>query len=726
MNSLEKNVGTDDDRQDLIIKLKLIADISLSMLAQSDFQDKINFALNKIGEATSVSRIYIFEDSEDKSTTSNTFEWCNDEIESQKHALQRIPYSIIPSWRNIIETTGKIISNDITTLPKDIFSILYPQGIRSIAVFPLTSYQKNTGFIGFDQCMKKRIWRSSELELLRTLSEILSSALTQEKNNKTTYISNLNYQTLFEAIDDLLFVLDKSGKIIHTNSSALRKLEYSIDEITKMNVIEVHPSRYANEVKETVLAMFNGERNFCPIPLQAKHGYELPVETRIWPGEWNGRPCLFGLSKDRSREAALLEKFDKLFDLNPSLMAVSSIPERTFTHVNKAFLNKLGFEYTEVIGKTSTDLGLFVNSDNQLNISREVEKFGLILNTELDINRKDGEILHGLFSGTIIQEQDSRSFLTVMVDTTEQYKLKMQLEDQKIKIENILTGTNAGTWEWNIKTGELELNSRWAEIIGYDLEQLKPISIDTWIRFCHPEDLKNSKTLLDKHFRGELSYYEHAARMLHRSGEWVWVLDRGKVASWDENGNPLLMFGTHIDITELKKNEEEIRHLANHDALTGLPTLRLAKDRTKMALASAERKNLQIAILYLDLDGFKKVNDTLGHAAGDHVLKETANRLLRSVRRVDTVARIGGDEFLVILIDLTSIEVAKKISQKIIESVSIPFTVGNQEALIGISIGINMCDKSAADVDEAIKKADQAMFKVKKSGKNAYEFAKSF
>lgn len=109
---------------------------------------------------------------------------------------------------------------------------------------------------------------------------------------------------------------------------------------------------------------------------------------------------------------------------------------------------------------------------------------------------------------------------------------------------DMLEGTNVGTWEWNVQTGETTFNERWAEIIGYTLEELAPVSIETWKRFTHPDDLKVCNDLLEKHFREELEYYDCEVRVLHRNGTWVWVHDRGKVVTWIPEGRPLLMSGT--------------------------------------------------------------------------------------------------------------------------------------------------------------------------------------
>ncbi len=145
------------------------------------------------------------------------------------------------------------------------------------------------------------------------------------------------------------------------------------------------------------------------------------------------------------------------------------------------------------------------------------------------------------------------------VNINAQKEVEQELAIEKQRLAAILKGTNVGTWEWNIQTGEAIFNERWAGIIGYTLDEISPISIETWMKYAHRDDLKLSGEMLEKHFKGELDYYSFESRMKHKDGSWVWVLDRGKVHQWDANGNPVLMSGTHLDVTEQKKAEEALR-----------------------------------------------------------------------------------------------------------------------------------------------------------------------
>jgi diguanylate cyclase (GGDEF)-like protein/PAS domain S-box-containing protein len=313
--------------------------------------------------------------------------------------------------------------------------------------------------------------------------------------------------------------------------------------------------------------------------------------------------------------------------------------------------------------------------------------------------------------------------VVTFIDISERRATEAALVRERQRLGYILEGTNVGTWEWNVQTGETVFNDRWAGMLGFNLAELEPTSIATWKRFAHPDDLAASTELLEKHFRGELAYYECEARLRHRSGEWIWVLDRGKVATWTSDGQPLLMCGTHQDITARKLAEEKIRHLANHDVLTDLPSLRLAKDRLNVALNAARRNQALVAVLFIDLDGFKQINDSFGHETGDCVLRQVAGRLSACGRGSDTVARIGGDEFLGLAAGLSSAADAAILAERMLESLTKPMACGERQATVGASIGIALYPIHASTTEDLIRLADEAMYRTKASGKNAYSFA---
>lgn len=284
----------------------------------------------------------------------------------------------------------------------------------------------------------------------------------------------------------------------------------------------------------------------------------------------------------------------------------------------------------------------------------------------------------------------------------------------------IIEGTDVGTWEWNTQTGETIFNERWAEIIGYRLEELEPTTEATWRTHAHPDDLQRSDALLQAHFSGESAYYECEARMRHRDGHWVWVLSRGKVASWTADGHPEWMYGTHQEITERKEEQRRTTRMAYIDSLTELPNRRLLDERLESALALARRHRRTLALMFLDLDNFKQVNDRLGHHVGDRLLKEVARRLRACIRESDTVARNGGDEFVVLLPEISFPEDADQVARKILETLRQPITLEGEELLVPPSIGIAVYPHDALEASLLLKHADEAMYAAKRAGRNCY------
>jgi two-component system, cell cycle sensor histidine kinase and response regulator CckA len=176
---------------------------------------------------------------------------------------------------------------------------------------------------------------------------------------------------------------------------------------------------------------------------------------------------------------------------------------------------------------------------------------------DIHVTAKDGS--KRIITAKNIPLLEQNIMVSTVQDITQQKHAEHELWKERQRLANIIEGTNVGTWQWNIQTGETIFNERWAEIIGYTLKELSPVSIDTWMAYAHPDDLKQSEELLARHFAGELSYYECECRMRHKDGSWVWVLDRGRVSQWSADGQPLLISGTHQDITKSKTAEAFLR-----------------------------------------------------------------------------------------------------------------------------------------------------------------------
>jgi diguanylate cyclase (GGDEF)-like protein len=230
-----------------------------------------------------------------------------------------------------------------------------------------------------------------------------------------------------------------------------------------------------------------------------------------------------------------------------------------------------------------------------------------------------------------------------------------------------------------------------------------------------------------QHLDGHATSFEAEFRARHKDGHWVWLSSRGKVVQFDAEGKALRMVGTLMDISARKEAEEAIRQMAFQDVLTGLPNRRLLMDRLHQALTASTRNKHCGALLFLDLDRFKQLNDTRGHEVGDLLLQQVGKRIQKAVRAVDTVARMGGDEFVVLLADLSeSADYAKthaaKVGQKILVALNQPYALGKHMYHSTPSIGVAMfsgMDLTPADV---LRHGDMAMYEAKANGRNTLRF----
>ncbi|MBK8881860.1 MAG: PAS domain S-box protein [Bacteroidales bacterium] len=243
---------------------KLIADISQFINLPADFRDVLTEVLKKIGYHTGVSRVYIFEDSPDGTTTSNTYEWCNDGIDTQKKTMKEIPYNLIPSWKKIMRKEGRIFSENVKELPMDILLILEPHDIKSIMVYPLYVENKSVGFIGFDECGKHVTWRSDEIELLRTVSNIISNAFARKQMVDRLENSELRLKLAIESAKEGLWDWNiESGEVFF--SDVWCKLmecqpDKSVDSVSNWEN-RVHPDDKVR-VTKALNAHLKGETSF--------------------------------------------------------------------------------------------------------------------------------------------------------------------------------------------------------------------------------------------------------------------------------------------------------------------------------------------------------------------------------------------------------------------------------------------------------------------------------
>jgi diguanylate cyclase (GGDEF)-like protein/PAS domain S-box-containing protein len=328
-----------------------------------------------------------------------------------------------------------------------------------------------------------------------------------------------------------------------------------------------------------------------------------------------------------------------------------------------------------------------------------------------------GLVVSGAFFGAVV----IRKVSTILEHDKQTVSL---LHESEERMKLALSGADEGTWDLDVVTGQLSFDSQWGVILGFTSEKDRPHCFEDWSALIHAEDGERVLKAMQSHIEGWTSEYKADYRIRSSSGTWKWVLGHGRAVSRDHDGKALRIVGVTRDITMKKQAEDRIWQLAHSDSLTGLPNRPLFYDRLAQCVAQAGRHHRKFALLFLDLDGFKQINDKFGHDAGDDLLQEVAERLRQNIRSEDILARIGGDEFIFILNDVADAGNAALVAQKIIHSLAEPFVIRGNTCQIGGSIGISIFPDDTDDMEALVTQSDDAMYQAKAMGKNNYQFFK--
>ena len=304
------------------------------------------------------------------------------------------------------------------------------------------------------------------------------------------------------------------------------------------------------------------------------------------------------------------------------------------------------------------------------------------------------------------------------IDARKQAETRLREADDLWKLA--LESNGDGVWDWQVQTGIELYSPRYLQMYGYAADEVRPSSAEFDAR-THPDDLLQMQHDRAAHFAGLTPVYSNEHRVQCQDGSWKWILSRGMVISRDADGAPLRMVGTHTDITQHKTNEALIWAQARYDALTGLPNRRLLHEGLEQVLPAMQHDGTQLAVLFIDLDHFKEINDTRGHGVGDDLLVQAAQRIRDSLRPQDLVARMGGDEFTVVLTALdadTGRAEAERVAQLILAVLAEAFSLQQEKVFISASIGISRCPADGDQIEALLKHADQALFVAKGAGRN--------
>ncbi|WP_137227188.1 PAS domain S-box protein [Shewanella sp. MEBiC00475] len=683
------------------------------------------------------------------------------------------------------------------------------------------------------------------------------------KEAKMTYVNNERlFTSISNSVTDGFIFADQDRCIISINQGMELLLGYRLDELVGKNTSIICESH--EEYERQSRMYFNLAIGDKVKPYEAnylhKDGSIVVGETTrivIKDGDDNiqGYVGFIRDVTDRNKIAMKLQASEAILShhvQNTPLGYISWDQNLNCIELNKSAEEIFGYSADEA--KRYSLFDLLVPEENRKDIKKICD---LLLKNNKDlinINEnitKDGRTIICEWHNTPIVNDsgDIIGVISLIQDITESRQTQIALEEtekrfreQSQRYAEVIWAANIGTWEWNVQTGKIVFNDRWAEMLGYTLKELEPISIETWEALLHPDDVNIINELIERCSQNETNTLKCEFRMQHKNGSWVWIHNRGRVVAWTNDGMHLRMSGIHQDITkskqsedslklaasvftyaregiiitdtagaiinvngafsditgyqcdevighnsrllksgshlpefydemwatllekghwtgevwnkrkngeifpeiltissvlddagvvqnyvslfnditEIKNHQKQLERIAHYDMLTNLPNRTLLADRLTQSMKHSQRQNSLLVVAFVDLDKFKNINDTYGHIVGDELLIMISSRMKDALRDVDTLARIGGDEFVAVMENIETLVDCEPIIERLLLAASEPVVVGGVTLEISASIGISIYPQDGVDADQLMRHADQAMYVAKQQGKNRY------
>jgi diguanylate cyclase (GGDEF)-like protein/PAS domain S-box-containing protein len=596
--------------------------------------------------------------------------------------------------------------------------------------------------------------------------------ITERKQaEQTLRESELRFRSVAESAVDGLVLVDGSGNIIFWNHVAEKIFGYSEKEIRNESFALLLPEPERDVQKETIekiIASAGGGISGRRFELEAarKDGRRFPLELSIGAWQAGDQKCYTAVVRDITRkkqsEKQLRESeelYRNLVETARDIIATIAL-DGTITSLNAAFEKITGWTREEWIGRNFEPLihpddraGAFAYfAKVQQGIAVPIAELRLmdknnacrVVESKAVVQIKEGKVIGILTIARDVTRRKKaeeelakyREQLEELVETrtaelteanqklqleiTERMRVESALRDSEERYVLAVRGAQDGLWDWNLDTNQIYFSPRWKWMLGYGKEEIGS-GPEEWFQRIHPEDLEKVKVEIFAHIEGLTKHFENEHRMLQKDGTYRWILSRG-LAVRDATGKAYRFAGSQTDIVERKLIEEKLAKQAFYDPLTQLPNRALFMDRLGQALKRANRRrDYLFALLYLDLDHFKEINDTMGHLLGDQLLVAVARKLEECLRPSDTVARQGGDEFTILLDDIKDLSDATHIADRIWKELSSAFYLGGREVTISASIGIALSSKGYERPEQVLQDADTALYRAKDSGRARHE-----
>lgn len=547
--------------------------------------------------------------------------------------------------------------------------------------------------------------------------------------------SEERFRCVVQNSSEIVNIVDIDGTVKYASPSLERVLGYRSDKFVGENVLDyVHPDdlpsvveKTAEALREPAVARNEAEYRFRHKDGSWRHmealGTYLLEDPSVKGVVVTSRDVTKRKEAERKRREAEA-RFRTLVEQVPAIIYAEELSRngKVLTYMSPQYEALFGYSWEAGVPHPEQWIDK-VHPEDRERLILEDERTDETLEpfmVEYRMFTHDGRILWMRDEAVIVRDDDGRPLFWqgIMFDITEQKRAAEALKKSEASLAKAQRQAHLGSWERDLKTGEIYLSDEVFRICGYEPYEI-PATLENFLETVPPDDRESLQRKIDEVIN-EGSPYDFEHRVVRPSGEERVVHCRAEVV-YSEEGEPLRMVGTLHDITERKTLEKQLEHQALHDGLTGLPNRSLFVDRLDQALARADRHQGKVAVLFLDVDNFKVVNDSLGHDAGDKLLIEMSRRLRACIRPGDTVARLGGDEFTILLEEVDDSSDAVLVAERIAEELQTPFDLEGQEIFASTSIGIALGDLAKNRPANLLRDADLAMYRAKDTGRAHYE-----
>lgn len=566
----------------------------------------------------------------------------------------------------------------------------------------------------------------------------LSHELEQRVAERTTELEQANaeyrdsearFHMLADNIPQFTWMADETGARFWYNKRWFEYTGTPLEQVLGWGWRQVCHPDHVERVVEKYRRCFNGgvvwEDTY---PIRGRNGQYRWFLSRALPiRDEAGRVQWFGTNTDvteqRQAEEALREskaQLDATFDQAAVGIAHISVAARRFLKVNQAFCRVVGYQPDELLAMDVSDL---THPDDA---KVDDEQFARLVAGQLSnfmiekrLIRKDGAVIwvRKTFSAVRNQQGAALYGISVVEDITGAKQADLARQESANRLQLAVSIANLGFWEWDVTVKEFYFSEQWKNQLGYQDHELTA-ALQEWRARLHPEDRDRVQKYLAAYIAQPTSDFQLEYRLRHRDGSYRYM-KANAIAIKARDEQVVKLIGTQLDVTEPKLAEQRLLEAARHDPLTGLPNRALVFEYASHILAAGRRNPIRGAILFIDLDRFKPINDLYGHGVGDWLLQEVAKRLVSCVRDEDLVGRLGGDEF-VIMLPHSSGSRATTVAQHVLDALSSPFQIDSLDVSISSSIGISNFPQHGTDVDMLIHAADLAMYQAKQIGRASY------